>query len=259
VPVAILESRPLGYQVLTPCGNEMVIEDGVAFGTTTVVIDPGHGGPVDTGAVASTGVAEREINLLVAQAVEQLLLEQGISAVLTRSGDYASPLNVRAQLADSLDAEVMVSIHHNSPSPGPSPIPGVEVFIQANSSSSRRLGGLLWKRSMQALDVFDVVWVAADDAGVMTVLNSRGDDAYGIIRHPQTPTALIELGYISNLAEAELHQDPMYVAVAAGAIAQAISEYLQSDSQGSGFIEGRVFDPEPGVGQDVCTDPDLGR
>jgi len=237
----------------------MVIEDGVAFGTTTVVIDPGHGGPVDTGAVASTGVAEREINLLVAQAVEQLLLEQGISAVLTRSGDYASPLNVRAQLADSLDAEVMVSIHHNSPSPGPSPIPGVEVVIQANSSSSRRLGGLLWKRSMQALDVFDVVWVAADDAGVMTVLNSRGDDAYGIIRHPQTPTALIELGYISNLAEAELHQDPMYVAVAAGAIAQAISEYLQSDSQGSGFIEGRVFDPEPGVGQDVCTDPDLGR
>ncbi len=259
VPVTILASTPLGYQVLTPCGNEVLLEDGVAFGTTTVVIDPGHGGPVDTGAVASTGVAEKEVNLLVAQAVEQLLWEQGISAVVTRSGDYASPLSVRAQLADSLDAEIMVSIHHNSPSPGPSPIPGVEVFIQANSSSSRRLGGLLWKRAMQALDEFDIVWVAADDAGVMTVLNSRGDDAYGIIRHPQTSTALIELGYISNRAEAELHQHPMYVPVAAGAIAQAISEYLQSDGEGSGFVAGRVFNPEPGVGKDVCTDPDLGR
>ncbi|MCZ6457290.1 MAG: hypothetical protein O6650_08590, partial [Actinobacteria bacterium] len=51
VPVTILAYTPLGYQVLTPCGNEVLLEDGVAFGTTTVVIDPGHGGPVDTGAV----------------------------------------------------------------------------------------------------------------------------------------------------------------------------------------------------------------
>lgn len=245
--------------MLTPCGNEILIEDGVAFGATTVVIDPGHGGLVDIGAMARTGVAEKEINLSVAMAVQQLLAERGISSMLTRTADYASPLSVRARLADAVQADLMVSIHHNAPSPGPSPIPGVEVFIQANSSSSRRLGGLLWKRSMQALDAFDLVWVAADDAGVMTVLNSRGDDAYGIIRHPRTPTALIELGYISNPAEAELHQDPMYVPVAAGAIARAISEYLQSDSEGLGFVEGRVFDPEPGVGKDVCIDPDLGR
>ncbi|MFV1960389.1 MAG: N-acetylmuramoyl-L-alanine amidase, partial [Acidimicrobiia bacterium] len=166
---------------------------------------------------------------------------------------------VRAQLADTLDAELMVSIHHNAPSPGPSPVPGIEVFIQNGSSSSRRLGGLLWQRAMAALDVFDVDWVAEDDAGVMTVLNSRGDDAYGIIRHPETPTAIVELGYISNRAEAELFQDPTYLVAAAGGIAQAIQDFLNSDSEGSGFIEGRVFDPQPGVGKDVCTDPDLGR
>lgn len=223
------------------------------------MIDPGHGGSIDTGAVAKTGLPEKEINLLVSKAVEQILLEQGISAVMTRSGDYSSPLKVRAQFADTLDAEVMVSIHHNAPSPGPSPVPGIEIFTQDGSSSSERLGGLLWQRAMDALDRFEVDWVAADDAGVMTVLNRRGDDAYGIIRHPDTPTALIELGYISNLAEATLYQDPAYIVVAAEGIAQGIRDFLNSDSEGSGFVDGRVFDPQPGVGKDVCLDPDLGR
>ena len=92
----------------------------------------------------------------------------------------------------------------------------------------------------------------------MTVLNTRGTDAYGIIRNPNTPTALIELGYISNPAEAELHLDPAYTVTAARALADAIEAYLTTDEQGSGFSEGRVFDPSPGVGRDVCVEPDLG-
>jgi N-acetylmuramoyl-L-alanine amidase len=259
VPVAILRSLPVGYVVLTPCGNVLLMRKGKAIGKTTVVIDPGHGGSVDTGAVAPTGMPEKTLNLKVAEAVADALEDRSIAAVLTRTADYASPLSVRAQLADTLDAELMVSIHHNAPSPGPSPVPGIEVFIQNGSSSSKRLGGLLWQRAMAALDVFDVDWVAEDDAGVMTVLNSRGDDAYGIIRHPETPTAIVELGYISNRAEADLYQDPTYLAAAAGGISQAIQDFLNSDNEGSGFIEGRVFDPQPGVGKDVCTDPDLGR
>jgi len=258
VPAAVLRTLTSGQVILTPCGNERLIRGGAPFGRTSVVVDPGHGGQVDTGAVAPTGLPEKEINLLVAQAVERILIGQGISAVLTRSGDYASPLNVRAHLADTVGADLMVSIHHNAPSPGPSAEPGIEVFVQDGSSRSERLGGLLWEQAMEALDVFEIAWVAADDAGVMTVLNSGGDDAYGIIRHPRTPTALIELGYISNQAEAELYRDPRYVPVAAGAIARAIVKYLQSEDEGSGFVEGRVFDPRPGIAKDACSDPDMG-
>ena len=91
----------------------------------------------------------------------------------------------------------------------------------------------------------------------MTVLNTRGDDAYGIIRTPITTTALIELGYISSRAEAELYQDPGYAVAAATALTDAVERYLTTAESGSGFVKGRVFNPNPGVGKDVCVDPPL--
>lgn len=246
------------FQVMTPCGFESELTAGEPLGVTRVVIDPGHGGPTDTGAVGANGLAEKEVNLDVATLVVELLKERGIGAVLTRTGDYTSPLFVRAHLADTLEADLMVSIHHNAPTPGPSQEPGIEIFIQRGSEQSARLGGLLWDRTRTALGTFDVSWSAADDSGVMTVLNSRGDDAYGILRHPETTAALVELGYISNPPEAELFATPEYPPVAATAVADAIEAFLTTDDAGSGFVEGRTLNPRPGVSQDVCTDPDLG-
>ena len=257
VPLAIVADDGVEYLVTTPCGNTATLSKGTPITSVDVVIDPGHGGPVDTGAVAPTGMPEKALNLEVARLAKSLLAERGIAAVLTRTGDYSSLLSVRANLADTLGAAALVSIHHNAPTPGPSFLPGVEVFIQNESDASARLGGLLWESGMAGLGVFDVAWVAADDAGVMTVLNTRGDDAYGIIRAPSTPTALVELGYISSRPEAELHQDPNYAVVAAGTVADAIELFLTTDDAGSGFVEGRVFNPSPGIGKEVCVDPPL--
>lgn len=257
VPVAIIQENDGEYLVTTPCGNTATLSHGTPITAVDVIVDPGHGGPIDTGAVAPTGMPEKELNLEVAHLTKSLLAVRGINAVLTRTADYPTPLSVRANLADQLQATLMVSIHHNAPTPGGSTLPGIEVFIQNDSDRSKRLGGLLWESGMAGLGVFDVAWVAAEDAGVMTVLNTRGDDAYGIIRTPATPTALIELGYISSRPEAELHQDPNYVLAAARAMSEAIERYLTTQEPGSGFVEGRVFNPSPGVGKDVCVDPDL--
>ncbi len=259
IPVAVLEnSDAQGFVVMTPCGFEAEIATGEPLGITDVVIDPGHGGPTDTGAVGANGLSEKEVNLEVARLIVEMLGGRGIPAVLTRSGDYASPLFVRAHLADTVGARLMVSIHHNAPTPAPSPDPGVEVFVQKGSEDSARLGGLLWEQTRSALSAFDVPWTAAEDSGVMTVLNSRGDDAYGIIRHPETTTALVELGYISNPAEAELFATSEYPPVAARAVVDAIEAFLTTEDPGAGFVEGRSFNPRPGIGQDVCVDPDLG-
>ncbi|MFV1960388.1 MAG: N-acetylmuramoyl-L-alanine amidase, partial [Acidimicrobiia bacterium] len=95
VPVAILRSLPVGYVVLTPCGNVLMMRKGKAIGKTTVVVDPGHGGSIDTGAVAPTGMPEKTLNLKVAEAVADALEDRSIAAVLTRTADYASPLSVR--------------------------------------------------------------------------------------------------------------------------------------------------------------------
>lgn len=258
IPVAVRRGTSVGHWVVTPCGYDALVPEGEPIGPTSVVLDPGHGGPVDTGAVGPNGLPEKDLNLAIAELARDELAERGVDAVLTRTGDYASPLFVRSRLADSLQAEVMVSIHHNAPVASPSEEPGVEVFVQRGSDASRRLGGLLWEETMQALSRFDVAWVAAPDAGVMTVTNSRGDDAYGILRHPQTPSALVELGYIANPSEADLYLTDEYRRVAAEAVADAVIRYLESDSEGGGFVDGRTFDPQPGVGQDVCVDPDLG-
>lgn len=260
VPVAVLGHGVWGmHRVLTPCGNQALVSGGRHIHHVEVVLDPGHGGPVDTGAVAPNGLTEKEVNLRVAEAAARMLQERGVSTLLTRIGDYATPLGVRANLADSLDATLLISIHHNAPLQAPSPVPGVEIFHENGSVESRRLAGLIYERVMAAYSVFEVDWVAQADAGVMAVLNSSGRDAYGMIRLPETTSVLVELGYMSNPAEAELFAQPVYAMVAGQAITDAVLDYLETDKEGTGFVAPRVFNPQPGVGRDRCVETPLGH
>ena len=258
VVVAILEQTTNGYLVRTPCGEETVVGQGTPIGGVSVVIDPGHGGLVDTGAVGPNGLMEKHLNLEVSQAVQAKLIVRGISVLLTRTSDYATVLGVRAALADHVGADLILSVHHNAPTPGPSTRPGTEIFVQSDSPDSRRLGGLVWDRVVEALSTFDVSWTAAPDAGVLTVLSTRGNDAYGMVRGPETVSVLAELGYISSGPEAELFATNEYVEAAAEALADAIEAYLGTDEPGSGFVAApRVFNPQPGIGGSVCVDPAL--
>ena len=257
VPVAVTGLDGEAVEVVTPCGDPARLTQGTPIYQVDVVIDPGHGGPIDTGAVAPTGLAEKEINLTVSLEAQEILSGRGIATMLTRTGDYPVPIPTRSDYADLVGAKALVSIHHNAPVAPASEIPGVEIFVQSESSESMRLGGLLYEAAMAALGQFDIDWDRAPDAGVMTVLNPEGQDAYGMIRRPETVSALIELGYIANRAEAELYEDPAYVTTAATAVADAIETFLDTDSPGSGFVEGRVFRPGRGVGRDRCIEPDL--
>jgi N-acetylmuramoyl-L-alanine amidase len=258
VAVAVLEETPAGYRVTTPCGNEAVVAGGTPVGQTTVVIDPGHGGEVDTGAVGANGLAEKTLNLDVAQALQADLIVRGIPVLLTRTADYATRLGVRGGLADRVGADLLLSVHHNAPTPAPSSTPGTEIFIQSDSEGSRRLGGLVYTRVKATLSKFDVAWTAAPDAGVLTVLSTRGRDAYGMLSGPSTVSVLAELAYISNPAEAELMATLEYVEAVSDALADAVERYLTTESTGAGYVaEPRVFNPQPGIGSSLCVDPRL--
>lgn len=257
VPVAVTAVSGELIEVLTPCGNPAVLTEGTPVYEVDVVIDPGHGGPIDTGAVAPTGLAEKDINLDVGTAVKEILDERGVSSMLTRSGDYPIPIRTRTEYSDLVGARALVSIHHNAPAAPASDIPGVEIFVQDQTPESARLGGLIYDTTMAALAKFDVDWDRASDAGVMTVLNSRGVDTYGMVRLPQAPSALVELGYIANAAEARLYAHPGYVPAVAMSVADAIETFLGSEDTGSPLVEGRSFTAQRGVGRDVCVEPDL--
>lgn len=247
-----------GYLVESPCGSPVVIPWGQPVGAVQVVIDPGHGGD-EQGAVAESGLTEAELNLRLARRTAAELARRAITVVLTRNADYRIPIRRRAELADAIAPSVFISIHHNTPASAPSTKPGTEVFVQSTSTSSQRLGGLLYESVLDGLSTFDVEWTARTDAGVLTVLDDAGEDAYGIARYPTTPSALVEMAYLGNPREAALLDSDDYLDVAASALADGIERYLTTEDTGSGFIDTpRIFNPQSDTGgTDGCVDPEL--
>ena len=259
VPIALELSD--SYLVTTPCGNRGRVVWGIPISEVDIVLDPGHGGEVETGAVGPNGLTEKELNLDIAKRTARELEERGITVVLTRTADYRIPLSTRAEIANLLVAQAIVSIHHNAPTANTSNNPGTEVFIQDGVEESARLGGILQEEVTEALSQFDdITWSVATDAGAIVVLNDSGDNAYGMIRRPDMPAVLAELGYLSNPDEAELFETDHYRHVASQALADGIERWLTTDDPGSGFRDGpRLFTPSGGTGgADGCIDPDLG-
>lgn len=249
-----------GFVVRTPCGASAVA-DGFPLAGATVVLDPGHGG-VEPGAVGANGLAEKDVNLAVAQEAANLLRQAGATVVLTRTTDVRMTLEVRGELVQRLQPLAFVSVHHNGGSDGPSERPGTETWAQFADPDARRLGGLLYEELFAVFAGFDgVAWQSDTDAGAKYRLNERGTDYYGILRRTVgVPGVLTEALFLSNPPEAELIARPEVQAAEAGAIARAVTRFLTTDDPGSGFVEPypRVDPAGPGGGSGGCVDPPLG-
>ena len=88
-----------------------------------ILLDPGHGG-MFRGALGPNGLAEADVNLGVALYLRGMLEWAGAEVFMTRTSDHdflagtdstlAADLAFRVFLADSLQPDVFLSIHHNS-------------------------------------------------------------------------------------------------------------------------------------------------
>jgi N-acetylmuramoyl-L-alanine amidase len=76
-----------------------------------IAVDPGH---PPGGAIGPTGLREADANLAVALEVRRLLEEADAKVVMTRTSDSAVDLSPRVQLAESANADVLISIHNNA-------------------------------------------------------------------------------------------------------------------------------------------------
>lgn len=99
--VEILGGGPGDWRVRTPCNEEAIVTDGNPVSKADVVIDPGHGGE-ETGAVGANGLAEKDLNLAVAEQAVQALDDRGFTAVLTRTADYRMTVASRVAIAVAL-------------------------------------------------------------------------------------------------------------------------------------------------------------
>lgn len=228
-----------------------------------MVLDPGHGG-FEPGAVTSDGVAEKDVNLETALLAEALLEEQGFDVILTRYTDIRIPLRTRVEVADTLEAGLLVSIHHQGTSTNlpRSDISGVEVYYQQTNDESRRFAGLLVEETRDEFSDFDIEWFAGVDAGATyRPHRETGLDFYGMVRLPQTPAVLAEMAWLGNEAEVDLLRSGELQEASARALSQSIVRWFTTNDPGTGFVEPSfgLLSSGGGGGLDGCVDPDLGE
>ncbi len=137
VEVELAFDRPLwGWRVSADPGGLVfefrqppTVDAGAPLRGRAIILDPGH---PPLGACGPTGLCEPEVTLAVARIAADLLRAEGARVTLTREGPAAVALGARVALADSLDAEVLVSIHLNALPDGINPFTntGTSTFFQ---------------------------------------------------------------------------------------------------------------------------------
>lgn len=183
-------------------------------GPPLVVLDAGHGGS-DPGAIGVTGLKEKDVNLAITLALDQLLRQAGLRTILTRSGDTYPTLEDRARIANEARANIFVSVHSNAAG-GPE-AQGTETFYQGTpedySLEGCRLAELIQDELITAL--------GSVDRGARTHWKSLY-----VLNHTNMPAALVEVGFLTNAEEEARLKDPAYQARAARAIAEGVLAYL---------------------------------
>lgn len=265
IVLPILYETADGFGVFDTCNQEGWVAAGDAdegmvpnaeadgrFDRATFVIDPGHGLP-DYGAVGPTGLTETEANLAVARRVVDLLrrsndidwttgavtpgseVPAAAAAVLTRGpdgpngGDYQLGLTYRATVGNSLDADALVSIHHNTVPEADLDHPGSDAFVSLANPESPRLGGLIVQELRAELSRFDADWMGSPGAGLVSRVGADGEDYYSILARSRVPAAIIEGVYISNPSEEALAKTDEFRQAYADAVYRALVRFITTD------------------------------
>lgn len=174
-----------------------------------VAIDPGHGGK-DPGATSVLGTREKDMVLEVARMVAAELTAQGVEVIMTRSDDRFIELEDRPAIATRARADLFVSIHADAAANRLAN--GFTVYVDRSPSNGSLSAANLILRRM------------CDNC-----MLSRGvkNASYRVLVGSRTPAVLIELGFLSNRAEAALLGSPGYQRSAAHAIALGICDALR--------------------------------
>jgi len=247
------------YVVTTPCQNQATVAGGTHIQHAMIVLDPGHGGAGESGAVGPNGLVERDLNLAVALEAKRLLEAAGITVALTRQTNHYLPIITRAEIANALQPDLFVSIHHNGGLPPVSSSPGTEIFVPIDNPVARRAGGIMYQEMVATARQFPTTWHSSYRAGVSARAGSDGSDFYGVHRRtPDIPSIITEFLWLSHSSEAALLSRVDVQNAEAGAIARAIQRWYSTDDIGSGYLSNFTDASSNGSGGvDRCVEPPL--
>ena len=185
--------------------------------TKKILIDPGHGG-TDSGAVG-WGLLEKDMNLPVALLLAEKLAIYDAEVRLTRMEDDTLSMESRRGMAKAWEPDLFISCHHNGSTSQNAR--GVEVFY-----SYQRPGA----KGLAARIAAGIAAGGTANRGAKTQRNAAGVDYHQIIRWMESATTaaiIVEGGFITNAADAELIRTEAWRELEAQVIADAAAEYLE--------------------------------
>ena len=212
----------------------------------TIMLDAGHGGK-DPGAQGH-GLNEKDVNLRMALILGKILKEHGFKVIYTRTTDVFLPLDERTALANAKKADLFLSLHcnaHTDPamcgletySLNLARTPdAVRVAARENSVSDKNISDLqmiltdlmLTSKIKESVDLahgvhrsglscIRRVWTVAD--------HGNREAPFYVLMGAKMPSALLEIGYITNKTEAARLKTDAYLRTLARGIAEGVIAY----------------------------------
>jgi N-acetylmuramoyl-L-alanine amidase len=195
-----------------------------------IALDAGHGG-ADGGAESKEGLVEKNINLGITLYLRDYLQQAGAIVVMTREEDkdlanvntkgYSSrkteDLKQRVQYVTQNKSDLFISVHLNSiPS---SRYSGAQTFYSSTNSDNAVLATLIQNELKSNL--------------LNTHRIAKTIKTMYLLKNLKMPSALVEVGFLSNPVEAKLMADQSYQQKVAASIYQGILRYYSGEKVGS--------------------------
>ncbi len=227
-----------------------------------IVLDPGHGG-IDTGTRAPNGECEKDIVLAFAKRLRDALEKSGkYRVLLTRSDDTFVALPDRVQIARRAGAALFISIHADFLPHKEGDAEGATVYTLSNRPSDPQaarvaaeenradviagvnlkdepddVAGILLDLAQRETKTFSVQFAHELVADLKSATHLNKDPVrsagFRVLRAPDIPSVLIELGYVSNREDLQALNSDGWRQRTADSIASAVDEYFATHFAGS--------------------------
>lgn len=220
----------------------------------TIVLDPGHGG-IDPGTVGARGTFEKKITLSVAKELRRQLVDSGrYRVVLTRDKDVFVRLGRRVEIARAAGADLFVSLHADSIKNRR--VRGAAVYTLSETASDAEAAALAAKENRA--DVIAGLHLEGESTEVTTILidlarretmnlsagfaallvpeirrngkvlrNDHRVAGFAVLKAPDVPSILVEMGYLSNRQDEKLLLSRAYQRRISTAMVRAVDRYFR--------------------------------
>jgi N-acetylmuramoyl-L-alanine amidase len=220
-----------------------------------IVIDPGHGG-IDNGTKASSGEMEKTIVLEFCLMLRDKIEKIGkYRVVMTRTDDSFVALGDRVALSRARQASLFISIHADALARGEGDAQGATVYTLSERPSDARAARLAdAENQADVIAGLDLSSEPKDVAGILvdlarretktfsvqfaqTVVNSMKASArlhqnplksasFVVLKAPDVPSVLVELGFVSNKTDLKSLISPEWRERTADSMVHAVDTYF---------------------------------